>query len=467
MPTKHHRRVHFVGLGGIGMSGIARILLDRGDEVSGSDVTMTPILQDLSRRGARVAIGHAAAHVTATDLVVYSSSITPQNLELVEARNRGIPTVSRAQMLAECMDGRFSIAVSGAHGKTTTTALVGAALVEAGADPTIIVGGEVASFGGNARTGQGRCMVVEADESDGSFVYLTPQLAVVTNIEEEHLDYYRNLGEILLAYHQFISRMPARGTLVCCGDDAGVRRLLLAARARRMTYGLSREWDVTAEHAQVAGRRGDYVARYRGRRLGRVTLQVPGLYNVVNSLAVIGVGLTLGLEFSAIRRALAEYAGADRRFQARGEVGGVLVIEDYAHHPTEIAATLQAARTWGGRRLFCVFQPHRFSRTRYLSHRFGEAFAAADHVILTDVYAASEDPVAGVGPELLAHAIRATGRDHVGVVGRPVLTQHLLGCVRPGDMVLVLGAGDVGQVAVELVRGLEARQRSVPEPIAC
>jgi len=452
-------RVHFVGIGGIGMSGIARVLLARGARVSGSDVRMTPTMAQLAALGARVAVGHAAAHVRGADLVVYSSSITPQNPELAAARDAGIPLRGRGQMLAACLAGKTGIAVSGAHGKTTTTSLIAAALLAAGQDPTIIVGGDVAQFGGNARVGRGPHVVVEADESDGSFLYLAPAVAVITNIEEEHLDYYRNLHEILQAYQQFVARLPARGALICCGDDPGVRQLLSTLRGRRRvtTYGLGPDCQVTAESPQAAGRQVSYVARYRGRRLGRMTLQIPGLHNVVNSLAAVGVGLTLGLEFAAVRRALADYTGAGRRFQPRGEIGGVMVIEDYAHHPTEIAATLQAARTWPGRRLFCVFQPHRFSRTKYLQDRFGTAFAAADHLILTDVYAASEDPLDGVGAESLARAVRASGFTAIQVLRRDAIVPRLVATVRSGDLVLVLGAGDIGQVAVELVQALKTR----------
>ncbi|MBI4226882.1 MAG: UDP-N-acetylmuramate--L-alanine ligase [Candidatus Omnitrophica bacterium] len=457
MPISRGSRVHFIGIGGIGMSGIARVLLARGYRVSGSDVQMTPTMTQLRQLGAQVAVGHAADRARGADLVVYSSSIVPRNPELAAARDAGTPIRSRGQMLAMVMAGRTGIAVSGAHGKTTTTSLIASTLLAAGQDPTIIVGGEVAQFGGNARLGRGPHVVVEADESDGSFVYLTPAVAVITNIEEEHLDYYRNLHEILQAYRQFVERLPARGLLVCCGDDPGVRRLLPATRRRRCTYGLDAACDVTAQAPQVAGGRIEYVARYQGRRLGRVSLQIPGLHNLVNSLAAIGVGLALGLEFRAIRRALAGYAGAGRRFQRRGEVDGVMIVEDYAHHPTEIAATLQAARTWSRRRIFCVFQPHRFSRTKYLQARFGTAFAAADRVILTDVYAASEDPIAGVGVELLSRAVRASGFSAVQVLRRAAIVPHLAAAVRPGDLVLVLGAGDIGQVAGELVHALTAR----------
>ena len=459
------RRVHFIGIGGIGMSGIARLLLARGVRVSGSDVRMTPTMTQLASLGAQVAVGHSAEQVRGADLVVYSTSIAPHNPELAAARDAGLPLRARGQMLADCLSGQTTIAVAGAHGKTTTTALVAAALMEAGQDPTIVVGGEVAQFGGNARVGRGPHAVVEADESDGSFLYLAPTIAVVTNIEEEHLDYYRNLHEILQAYQQFTARLPSRGTLVCCGDDPGVQQLLSAARApRRITYGLTPGCDVTAERPQTVGREVSYVARAHGRRLGRVTLQIPGLHNVVNSLAAVGVGLTLGLEFAAVRRALAGYPGAGRRFQPRGEVGGVMVVEDYAHHPTEIAATLRAARTWPRRRLFCVFQPHRFSRTKYLQDQFGAAFADADSVILTDVYAASEDPLDGIGAESLARAVRASGFTAIQVLRRHAIVPRLVETVRSGDLVLVLGAGDIGQVAVELVQAL--KHRAVPAQAA-
>lgn len=464
MPRSPRRRVHFIGIGGIGMSGLAQLLLQRGERVSGSDLRMTPVLVRLADRGAVVSIGHDAAHVAGADLVVYSSSILPRNPEVAAARNQRIPVMPRGQLLAACLDGKTGIAVSGSHGKTTTTALIASAFLAAGTDPTILVGGDVARFGGNVRAGSGRHVVVEADESDGSFVYLAPDIAVITNIDEEHLDYYRNHSEILQAYQQFARRVRPGGTLIGCGDDPGVRQLFSGVRARRLTYGLSPSRDLVAEQPRVDAGRSAYTARLRGRRAGRVTLQIPGVHNVLNSLAAIGAGLTAGLSFEAVRRALAEYEGAGRRFQPRGEVGGVMVVEDYAHHPTEIAATLQAARCWTGRRIFCVFQPHRFSRTKYLRDRFGACFAAADHVILTDVYAASEDPIDGVGPQMLSQAIQASGFRSLHVLPRQAIVPWLVKTVRSGDLVLVLGAGDIGRVAVELVQALRAWRR---EPSRC
>lgn len=465
-PERSLRHVHFVGIGGIGMSGMAQLLLERGERVSGSDLQMTPTLARLAARGARVFVGHQAAQVQGADLVVFSSSIAPQNPELVAARNQGIPTWSRATLLAEFLMGKTSVAVSGAHGKTTTTGLIASILLDAGRDPTILIGGDVARLGGNARWGQGRHVVVEADESDGSFVELAATIAVVTNIDEEHLDYYRNLREILEAYEQFVQRMAPGGTLVCCGDDPGVQQLLAGTRAPRLTYGLAGAWDLVAESPQVSGRHATYTARFKGQRLGDITLQIPGLHNVVNSLAAVATGLTLGCSFEEIRRALAQYEGAGRRFQARGDVDGIMVVEDYAHHPTEIAATLQAARTWPRGRLLCVFQPHRFSRTRYLRDRFSTCFAAADQVILTEVYAASEEPIEGIGAATLSAAIRASGFQAIEVLAREAVVPALLRTVRAGDTVLVLGAGDIGQVAGELVQALEAR-RAVAEARAC
>lgn len=464
---RSNRRVHFVGIGGIGMSGLAHALLARGDRVTGSDIARTPTIERLISRGATVHLGHQGALVRGADLIVYSSSITPQNPELTAARNLGIPVVSRAQVLAACMAGKWGVAVTGTHGKTTTTALVATLLLAAGEEPTVFVGGDVSPLGGNARLGTGRTVVVEADESDGSFVYLTPRIAVITNIEEEHLDYYRNLGEILQAYQQFLERVPPDGLAIGCGDDPGVRRLLHGDRPRVLTYGLDASCDLTAQVSRLAGRQVAFEARLKGRRLGKLTLQIPGLHNVVNSLAALGVGLELGLGFSVIRRALASYPGADRRFQLHGEVDGILVVEDYAHHPTEIAATLQAARTWGCHRVFCVFQPHRFSRTKYLRDQFGLCFAAADFVIVTDVYAASEDPIEGVGMDSLCQAVRSTGFEAIEGLPCCAIVPRLLTEVRSGDLVLILGAGDVGRVAVDLVEALQQRRAQPLEMAAC
>ncbi|MBI4313381.1 MAG: UDP-N-acetylmuramate--L-alanine ligase [Candidatus Omnitrophica bacterium] len=461
------RRIHFVGIGGIGMSGIAQVMLRRGHSVSGSDVGDSPMLRRLRKLGARGYEGHSARHVQGAQLVVYSSSITPQNPELREARNRGIPVRSRAQMLAECMRGKIGIAVTGSHGKTTTTSLIASALLSSDRDPTILVGAEVERFGGNARVGKGRIVVVEADESDGSFVYLPARIGVITNIDEEHLDYYRNFNEILSSYRQFVQRIDPKGSLICNGDDPGVRRLLRDVARPTMTYGIDPLCDVTARDAQAEGRRTQYNACARGKRLGKITLRIPGMHNVVNSLAAVAAGLKLGLAFSDVQKALQSYEGAGRRFQTQGEVDGVLVVEDYAHHPAEIEATLQAARTWGEyRRIFCVFQPHRFSRTKYLRNRFGTCFSAADHLILTDVYAASEDPQEGAGVEFLSAAVGQSGHASFEVMPREKIVPALTQAVRLGDLVLILGAGDIGDVARELVAALRA-QRSAHQAVAC
>lgn len=445
-------KVHLVGAGGIGMSAVAQLLLAQGADVTGSDAADSPLLRKIRGRGARTFVGHAAGNLNHPDLVVYSSSIAPQNPELVLARNRGIPVLHRGQILAELVASRRTIAVAGAHGKSTTAALTAQLLTAAGLDPTAVLGAEVKQLGGNARLGRGPYAVVEADESDGSFLWLRPHVAVITNLDDEHLDYFRNRFEIRQAYLSFAERVSSKGAVVGCADDPSVRWVLRAAGRRQLTYGLSARAEIRAEEVQLRGPESRYRCTRSGRTLGQVVLRVPGVHNVVNSLAVVAVSQLLGLEFGAVTSTLAEYQGARRRFQIHGEVRRVLVVEDYAHHPTEIAATLRAARSWPGRRIRCVFQPHRYTRTRYLMNRFGSAFSDADEVILLPVYSASERPIEGASAEAMQQAISNRSRRNVGVRPAEEALAFLQESARPGDMILFLGAGSVGMLASRLVR---------------
>lgn len=447
-------KVHLVGVGGIGMSAVAQLLLARGDRVSGSDTADSALLRRIRARGAKVFLGHRAAHLDHPDLVVYSSAIPPQNPELVQARNQGIPVLHRGQILAELVACRRTIAVAGAHGKSTTSALTAQVLTAAGLDPTVLLGAEVQALGGNVRLGGGPCAVVEADESDGSFLWLRPHIAVITNLDDEHLDYFRNRFEMRQAYLSFAERVSPQGAVVGCADDPAVCRVLRAAGRKRLTYGLTPGAEIRAEQVELRGPDSRYRCTRGGRTLGQVALQVPGLHNVVNSLGAVAAAQLLGLEFRTVASALAEYRGAKRRFQIHGEVRGVLVVEDYAHHPTEVAATLRAARGWPGRRIRCVFQPHRYTRTRYLMDRFGPAFADADEVILLPVYPASERPIEGATAGAMLRAIRGRGRKRTSVRSPEEALACLKESARAGDMVLFLGAGSVGMLASRLAKAL-------------
>jgi UDP-N-acetylmuramate--alanine ligase len=453
------RRTHFVGIGGAGMSGIAEVLAQYELEVSGCDLAASETTARLERLGVRVARGHSPEHLEGVDLVVVSSAIEADNPEVRAARERGIPVVRRAEMLAELMRLKYGIAVAGTHGKTTTTSLVGAILVEAGLDPTVIVGGRLRVSGTGARLGQSDYMVVEADEFDRSFLTLAPILAVVTSIDRDHLDTYADLGEIRDAFHAFASRVPFFGQVIACADDPNVSELVPRLAERRvLTYGLDGDWDLvgTALATDPAGSR--FAVRHRSRgELGQVSIPLPGLHNVRNALAAIAVGLALGVAFSTVERALAGFGGVHRRFERLGTWHGAEVVDDYAHHPTEVAATLAAARqVYPRRAIHAVFQPHLYSRTRDLAGEFGRALLAADRVVVTDVYASREEPIPGVSGELVAAATRAAGHGRVDYCAEWRDATALLADLGEGDVLLTLGAGDVYRLAHELVSGRAA-----------
>jgi UDP-N-acetylmuramate--alanine ligase len=447
------QHVHFVGIGGSGMSGIAEVLLNLGYKVSGSDLKRSAVTDRLASLGAKVFEGHTADNAAGADVVVTSTAVRPQNPEVVEARRRGVPVIPRAEMLAELMRLKYGVAVAGSHGKTTTTSMVALVLDRGGLDPTVVVGGRLGVLGSGARLGRGEFLVAEADESDRSFLKLTPTLAVVTNIDREHLDAYRDLADIQEAFLGFVNKVPFYGGAVLCLDDAPVQDILPRVERRVVTFGLSHQASVSARDLELTPTGARYTATYDGRPLGPVTLTVPGAYNVANSLAAVAVGLDLGVRFDAIRSGLESFAGVDRRFQVRGERGGVLVIDDYGHHPTEIRVTLEALRRRAGeRRTVVLFQPHRFTRTQALWDDFGKAFHEADVLLLTDIYAASEDAIPGVTSEALAQAIAERGHRQVAWVGDlKSATERLAAVVREGDVVLTLGAGSVWTAGEELL----------------
>ena len=452
------RHLHFAGIGGAGMSGIAEVLLQYDLQVSGCDLAPGEATERLARLGVGIEHGHCPAHLDGVDLLVVSSAIAADNPEVVAARERGITVVRRAEMLAELMRLKYGIAVAGTHGKTTTTSLVGTLLTEAGLDPTVIVGGRLRVSGTGARLGASDLMVVEADEYDRSFLSLAPILAVVTSIDRDHLDTYRDLAEIQEAFVAFASRVPFFGQVVACADDPAVEAVLPRLAGRRVvTYGLAAGAELRAERLEALATGSRFVAFRGGEELGRFMVPMPGQHNVRNALAALGVGLALGLEPAGMAAALAAFRGVHRRFERLGSFRGAEVIDDYAHHPTEVAATLAAARQVFPRtRVVAVFQPHLYSRTRDLAGEFGRALLAADRALVTDVYAAREAPLPGVTGELVVAAARAAG--HGGADYCPdwgEIEAILVREVEPGDVVLTLGAGDIVRLGRRLAGGAQ------------
>ncbi len=458
---KRYQQIHFVGIGGAGMSGIAEILLNLGYRVTGSDLRRGESIERLETLGAKVFIGHEALHVEGAHVVVYSSAVARDNVEIQAARRRAIPVIPRAEMLAELMRLKYGIAVAGTHGKTTTTSMVGAVLAEGRYDPTIIVGGRVTSLGSNVRLGQGEFLVAEADESDGSFLKLAPTIAVVTTIDAEHLDHYGTLEALQEAFAAFVAKVPFYGAAVLCLDQPNIQRLIPRLEKRVITYGLEAGADLVARRLRLAGMTGRFEVWQRGALLGECALAIPGRHNVLNALAAIGVGLDLEIPFVTIGKALAAFAGVQRRFQVRGTVDRVTVVDDYGHHPVEIRATLAAAKAGFDCRVVTVFQPHRYTRTRHLFEDFLTAFNEADVLIVMDIYAAGEAPIAGVSAADLAEGIRAHGHRNVSYLGgdRARIVDHVCEISRPGDIVLTLGAGDVSLLGPEILRRLETDLR--------
>jgi UDP-N-acetylmuramate--alanine ligase len=444
MMRRKVRQIHFVGIGGIGMSGIAEVLLNLGYTVTGSDQNRTDITERLVDLGATIHQGHGAAHVGAADVVVTSTAVRPDNPEVLETHRRGIPVIPRAEMLAELLKMKFSVAVSGSHGKTSTTSMIATILARGGLDPTMVIGGKLASIGSNARLGDGEVIVAEADESDGSFLKLSPSLAVITNIDREHLDHYRDLAEIKDAFLQFANIVPFYGATIVCLDDENVRAILPRIKRRVITYGLHRQADWRAEKIHFSGRTAKFAVYWRNDLQGSVTLNAPGLFNVYNALAAIAAARELEVSFSAVRAGLKTFTGVQRRLEVKGRVNDVTVVDDYGHHPTEIRETLAAARQVWPDRLIVVFQPHRYTRTKALFQEFLTAFPNADRLIVTDIYAASEEPIPGVSAAALADGIRRAGHRNVQYIGDfKAIVEDLIRTAQPSDVILTLGAGNV------------------------
>ncbi|HEV7858100.1 MAG TPA: UDP-N-acetylmuramate--L-alanine ligase [Pyrinomonadaceae bacterium] len=458
---RHIQHVHFVGIGGIGMSGIAEVLATLGFRVSGSDLKRSSVTDRLEELGVQVFEGHGALNVGDAHVVVRSTAVKDDNPEIQEARRRSIPVIPRAEMLAELMRLKpHTVAVAGSHGKTTTTSMVATVLGRAGLDPTVVVGGVVKALGSNARMGKSDLMVVEADESDRSFLMLTPTIAVVTNIDREHMDYYDDMDDVMACFAKFVNQVPFYGAAVLCLDDPHVQAVIPRILRRRITYGLSAQADVSAHAIRFDQGFGSSFTVWQGHDVaGEITLRVPGLHNVYNALAAIAVAFELKVPFKSIAEALASFTNADRRFQSKGEEAGVLVVDDYGHHPTEIKATLAAAKIGSaGRRIVVLFQPHRYTRTKDQMEEFARSFNNADVLFVTDIYAASEDPIPGVTSEALTDAIKLFGHKDAHYIG-PLegAAELLLNHVSDGDLFITLGAGTVYRVSDQLLERLRGR----------
>jgi len=457
------RKVHFVGIGGIGMSGIAEVLLNLGYAVSGSDLKHTPVTERLAALGARVSEGHAAESVGDAQVVVISTAVAASNPEVLEAQRLQIPVIPRAEMLAELMRLKFNVAVAGAHGKTTVTSMVAVMLAEAGLDPTAVIGGRLDVFGSSARLGKGELMVVEADESDRSFLYLLPSIAVVTNIDREHLDHYRDLEEISAAFLDFVNKVPFYGAVIACTDPPwGERFLKLVPRIRRrvVTYGLEPGADCLASAIELGAQGSSFDVAFKGKSLGRFKLSVTGRHNVQNALAAVAVGLELELSADKIRDGLERFRGVDRRFQVKAERNGITVLDDYGHHPAEIRAVMEAARLRGPRRILAIFQPHRYTRTKFLMDDFAACFDGCERVYVLDIYPASEPPIPGVTSQRLVERMRELGLERARYApSDKAVIQEVLADAKPGDLIITVGAGSVWKVG-------EALGEAIGPPVA-
>ncbi len=457
------QRVHFVGIGGIGMSGIAEVLLNLGYKVSGSDLRQSAVTARLISLGAAIGEGHVADNVAGADVVIVSSAVRADNPEIVAAHEQHIPVIQRAEMLAELMRLKYGIAIAGMHGKTTTTSMVAAVLAAGGLDPTVVVGGRVDAMGSNARLGKSHYLVAEADESDRSFLKLSPILAVVTNIDREHMDCYRDMEDVEETFLRFMNSVPFYGMVVACNDNEDLRRLLAGVRRRTLTYGIREDSDFRVSNLRCGSSKqtaalSRFQVSYREKDLGEFELRVPGAHNVANATAAIAVAIGLDIPVDDIRGALASFNGVDRRFQLIGSADGVTVIDDYGHHPTEIRATLAAARQCGFEKVHVIFQPHRYTRTQLLLDEFATAFRDADSVLVLDIYPASEPPIPGITSELLANRITEDGgQEALHVASFADAATLAIEAAKPGDMILTLGAGSISQLGPQVLEQLESR----------
>ncbi len=452
------KKLHFVGIGGIGMSGIAEVLLDQKFAITGSDRAASDNTERLESLGAKVFIGHSAANLQPdVDALVYSSAVPSDNPELVEAKRRNIPVIRRAEMLAEVMRLKYGIGIAGTHGKTTTTSMISLVLMEGGVDPTVIVGGRLHGLAGsNARMGKGDFIVVEADEFDRSFLSITPTIAVLTTLETDHLDCYRDLDDIKGAFIQFATKVPFYGFVVLCLDEPALQEIMSRIKKKIITYGLNGQADLQAVNIVHDQNRSRFTVVRGGKDLGEVTLQIPGKHNVQNALAAIAVGLELGVPFAKVKAGIEKFTGVFRRWEVKADLHGITVVDDYAHHPTEIRATLAGAKSGWRRRVVCVFQPHLYSRTRDFYDEFGKSFFNADVLVLTDVYPAREEPIQGINGELIANAAKGFGHKNVHYVpDKKQVPGFLMGMKQPGDIIITMGAGDIWKYGEEFIKSLK------------
>lgn len=453
------RNIHFVGIGGIGMSAIAEVLMNQGYSVSGSDLEMSDITRRLAKMGARIYTGHRAGQVCDAQVLIYSSAVSPDNVEVAEARRRKIPVIKRAEMLGELMRMKCGIAVAGTHGKTTTAALIGTILAEGRLDPTLIIGGRVNALGSNAKLGRGEYLVAEADEFDRSLQSMFPTIAVITNVENDHLECYQDENDLKNTFISFANRVPFHGKIIACLDNPGVQEMVPQFRRAVITYGLGSQADVSAKNLHFTAQGSHFDVVIARENIGPIELPLPGRHNLVNSLAGIAVGLELEIPFHIMQRALAQFRGIRRRFEVKADAGGVMVVDDYGHHPTEIAVTLQGARSgWSHHRILAVFQPHLYTRTRDFYREFARAFLEADVLVVTGIYPAREEPIEGVTAELIATAARDMGHQAVFYVPeKNRIADTLLPLLRENDMVIVFGAGDSWRISEDLAAGLMAK----------
>ncbi len=448
-------RVHLIGIGGIGMSGIAQLLLAQGLKVSGSDLKSSQLIEKLTNLGARISIGHSYSNVADVDVVIYSAAIKQSNPELQAANSRGILVLTRAEALAILANQKKTIAVTGAHGKTTTASLTAHMLVKCGFGPTVCVGGELFSLNGNAFLGEGHYFVLEADESDGSFLSLEPFYSVITNIDREHLNYYKDLEHIAETFHKFMGNTKEGGSLFFCQDDSYLRKIAHSLDKELFSYGLSHKAQVCAKEIEIQSSQSRFNCIYRGENLGEIILGIPGRHNICNALAAIAVGLKLGIAFNSIQQALGTYQGVRRRLELKLKEKDVLVFEDYAHHPTEIKATLEALKSFSPKRILAVFQPHRYTRTKFLIDDFGSCFRGVDHLIVTDIYPAGELPIEGVSAKNICQKAREARIKDVRFLPKRDILGHLIQEIKPGDLVAVIGAGDIGSIADALAKKIK------------
>lgn len=458
--------IHFVGIGGAGMSGIAEVLKNLGYEVRGSDLKESETTKRLESIGINITIGHRAENITNAHVVVVSSAVSPDNPEVLAARNYSIPVIPRAEMLAELARLKYGVLVAGAHGKTTTTSLIASVLASGGFDPTVVIGGKLKSIGSHAKLGQGEFLVAEADESDGSFLKLSPAIAVVTNIDREHMEFFKNLDALKAAFLSFINKVPFYGLSILCADNEYVRSLLPKVQRRFITYGLTKGLDLVADSVSLQGIKSMFNVTLKGKSLGFFEVPLPGLHNISNCLAAIGVANEIGIDMDTVREALKNFSGVQRRFEFKGEDSGIKIYDDYGHHPTEILATLKAGKEALGQnaefhsRLVVLFQPHRYTRTRDLLNDFFGAFTNADKVVLMDIYPAGEKPINGINSETLSKGIKDRGKDIIYIGERGRILDYLIGELKPGDMLLTLGAGDVWKIGEEFLKTQNSKLKS-------